>query len=68
MNHPDNPWKSTWLTRDYGHLSPSPFYYLDEPWKLGKGKSIDLKYRVALHVGTPEEANVEGIYKNWINS
>ena len=68
MNHPDNPWKSTWLTRDYGHMSPSPFYYLDEPWKLAKGNSIDLKYRVALHVGTPQEADIEGIYKQWLDS
>ena len=68
MNHPDNPWKSTWLTRDYGHLSPSPFYFLDEPWTLEKGKSIDLKYYVALHVGTPKEADISGIYKKWIKS
>jgi len=68
MNHPDNPWKSTWLTRDYGHLSPSPFYYLDEPWKLDKGKSIDLKYRVVLHVGTPKEADILGVYNQWLKS
>jgi len=67
MTHPDNPWKSTWLTRDYGHLSPSPFYFLDEPWKLAKGKSIDVKYRVAMHVGTPEEADIEGVYKQWLD-
>ncbi len=66
MTHPDNPWKSTWLTRDYGHLSPSPFYFLDKPWQLKKGNSIDLKYRVAVHVGTPEEADMDGIYKQWI--
>ena len=68
MNHPDNPWKSTWLTRDYGHLSPSPFYYLDEPWRMAKGKSIDLKYRVAMHVGTPAEADIQGIYEEWLNA
>jgi hypothetical protein len=66
MTHPDNPWKPTWLTRDYGHLSPSPFYYLNEPWKLAKGKSIDVKYKVVLHAGTPQEANMEEIYKQWI--
>lgn len=68
MNHPDNPWKSTWLTRDYGHLSPSPFYFLDEPWRLSKGKSIDLKYRVALHVGSPKKAQLNDIYKQWVDS
>lgn len=68
MTHPDNPWKSTWLTRDYGHLSPSPFYFLDEPWRLSNGKSIDLKYRVAIHVGTPKEADIHGIYEQWLAS
>lgn len=68
MNHPDNPWKSTWLTHDYGHLSPSPFYFLDEPWRLGKGKSIDLKYRVAVHVGNPKKADLNGVYQQWLDS
>lgn len=68
MTHPDNPWKSTWLTRDYGHLSPSPFYFQDKPWKLSKGESIELKYRVAVHVGTPKKADINGVYKQWIES
>jgi len=68
MTHPDNPWKSTWLTRDYGHLSPSPFYFLDEPWTLSKGKLIKLKYRVAIHVGTPKEADIDGIYDQWLEA
>ena len=50
----------------HGHLSPSPFYFQNEPWRLSKGKSIDLKYRVALHVGTPKEADMDGIYEQWL--
>ncbi len=68
MTHPGNPWKSTWLTRDYGHLSPSPFYFLDELWKMAKGKSINLKYRVVMHVGTPDEADMNGVYEQWLKS
>ena len=68
MTHPNNPWKPIWFTRDYGHLSPSPFSFLDEQWQLSKGKSIVLKYRVALHVGTPKEADIEGVYRQWIES
>lgn len=68
MTHPDNPWKSTWLTRDYGHLSPSPFYFLDEPWRLSKGKYVDLKYRVVIHVGTPKKADINGVYQQWVES
>lgn len=68
MTHPDNPWKPIWFTREYGHLSPSPFNFLDEPWRLRKGKSIELKYRVALHVGTPQEANLDGVYRQWLKT
>ena len=68
MTHPDNPWKAIWFTRDYGHLSPSPFNFLDAPWRLGKGKSIELKYRVALHVGSPKEADLDGVYRQWIKA
>ncbi len=68
MTHPDNPWKPIWFTREYGHLSPSPFYFLDQPWRLGKGKSIELKYRIALHVGSPNEADLDSVYRHWIES
>jgi hypothetical protein len=68
MTHPENPWRPIWFTRDYGHLSPSPFNFLDEPWQLGRGKSIELKYRVALHVGSPKEADLDGVYRHWLES
>ena len=67
MDHPDNPWSPcTWFTRDYGHLSPSPFAWQKKPWQLPKGKSIELKYRVVLHTGDPKEAGLDKIYKQWI--
>jgi hypothetical protein len=69
MNHPENPWKDCpWFTRDYGHLSPAPFNFLDRPWELAKGKSIRLRYRVVLHAGTPQEANLNQIYRDWLVS
>jgi hypothetical protein len=49
-------------------LSPSPFNFLDAPWRLEKGKSIELKYRVALHVGSPKEADLDGVYRQWIKA
>jgi hypothetical protein len=67
MDHPENPWAPCpWFTRDYGHLSPSPFAFLKQPWTLAKGKSIRLRYRVVLHAGTPKEANLDALYKKWI--
>jgi hypothetical protein len=68
MTHPDNPWKPIWFTREYGHLSPSPFNFLDAPWKLPQGESVALKYRVALHVGNPKEADMDGVYHDWLKT
>ena len=67
LDHPENPWNPCpWFTRDYGHLSPSPFAFLKEPWALEKGRSIRLRYRVALHVGTPKEAGLNDLYRKWL--
>jgi hypothetical protein len=69
MDHPENPWTPCpWFTRDYGHLSPSPFAFLKEPWTLPKGKSIRMRYRVVLHAGTPREAGLDRIYTAWTRS
>jgi hypothetical protein len=67
MDHPQNPWAPCpWFTRDYGHLSPSPFAFIKEPWTLAKGKSIRIRYRVALHAGTPKQAGLDDLYRKWI--
>lgn len=69
MDHPENPWKPCpWFTRDYGHLSPSPFNFLTEPWTLAAETSVRLRYRVVLHAGTPQEAGLDRIYREWIAS
>jgi len=68
MNDPRNPWKPCpWFTRDYGFISPSPFNFLTEPWKLAAGKSVELSYRVLLYVGDPREGDVQEIYKAWVS-
>ena len=69
MNHPDNfGGGRPWFTRDYGHLSPSPFNFLKKrkPWKLAKGEVLPLKYRVVIHTGTPKEAGLDAIFKEWV--
>ena len=67
MDHPDNPWTPCpWFTRDYGHLSPSPFNFLETPWEIAESKSIRLRYRVVLHAGDPQEAELDRIYKEWV--
>ena len=67
MDHPQNPWAPCpWFTRDYGHLSPSPFNFLDRPWEIKEGDLLRLRYRVVLHAGDPQEAQLDQIYKDWI--
>ena len=67
MDHPQNPWvPCPWCTRDYGHFSPSPFAFIKEPWTLAAGKSIRIRYRVALHAGTPKQAGLDDLYRQWI--
>lgn len=68
MNHPENfGGKCPWFTRDYGHLSPSPFNFRKKTTKIAKGKSFKLSYRVVLFAGTPQEANLDAVFKSWLN-
>ncbi len=67
MNHPDNfGGDCPWFTRDYGHLSPSPFNFQDKPWTIETGQQLVLKYRVVLFVGTPQDAGLDAVYKIWV--
>lgn len=67
FNHPDNfGGKCPWFTRDYGHLSPSPFNFLPAPWRLTRGATLSLRYCVVLHAGTPRQADLDGIYRQWV--
>ena len=66
MNHPDNPFQDCpWFTRDYGFISPTPFNFIEEPWRLPAGESVELKYRVVMYGGTAEEAGLKEIFKVW---
>jgi len=67
MNHPRNfGGDCPWFTRDYGHLSPSPLAFLEKPWTLAKGQTLELSYRVVLFAGTPEQAGLDSLYQRWI--
>lgn len=67
MNHPKNfGGKTLWLTRDYGHLSPQPFMFNKEPFRISKGETLELRYRIVLYAGTPKEAKLEALYEKWI--
>jgi hypothetical protein len=56
-----------WFTRDYGFMSPTPFNFLKEPWRLPEGKSVTMNYRVVAYTGTPREAGLEEIWLAFAN-
>jgi hypothetical protein len=67
MDHPSNPWAPCpWFTRDYGMISPMPFNWIEEPWRLPAGQSVRLRYRVALFGGDPKAAGMDELYGQWI--
>ena len=69
MNHPANfGGGCPWFTREYGHLSPSPFNFLPKPWKIARSESLELRYRVVLFAGTPAQAGLDGLYRSWVAS
>ena len=68
LQHPSSKWyPSPWFTRDYGFISPTP---LDFPANgkanvFRKGESINLRYRVLIHSGTTETANIDQWFKKY---
>ncbi len=66
MAHPENALAPLWFTREYGHLSPSPFNFLESPWRLAAGEQLRLRYRVAVHSGSPEKAGMDACYRSWV--
>ena len=67
MDHPENfNGSCPWFTRDYGHMSPQPFEFLKDPFRMGKGETLDLRYRIVLYTGTPDQARLDSLYDEWI--
>lgn len=65
LQHPSSRWyPSKWFTRDYGFMSPTPIWFVEDGGKteLKKGETIHLRYRVLVHGGTPEEAGISALF------
>ena len=63
-----NDWyPSPWFTRDCGFFSPTPMYWPenDENTVLKKGEKINLRYRVIVHSGDHEEADIAGEFEKY---
>jgi hypothetical protein len=70
MQHPSNPWyPSPWFTRDYGFYSPTPMYWPEngESTTFEKGESITLRYRVLVHKGDHNVADIAGQFRKYTN-
>lgn len=67
MDHPGNPWSPCpWFTRDYGFISPTPFFWLDDNgYRLPAGQSVRVRYRVCAIPGPIETPAVNRIYEKW---
>ena len=77
MDHKDNPrHPTTWHARDYGLCCANPFglsYFQKAPLGTGNmeikaGDSVTFKYRVYIHKGAPEEADVEQQYARYVGA
>ncbi|MDH6535558.1 hypothetical protein D0T51_09890 [Parabacteroides sp. 52] len=68
LQHSSNKWyPSPWFTRDYGFISPTPMYWPadDKMTVLKKGEIVSLRYRVLIHGGDSEQANISGLFEKY---
>jgi len=70
LQHPGNRWfPAKWFTRDYGFFSPTPMQWPEgDGTALPKGEPLTLKYRVVVHAGDTESADVAGLFNAYQES
>jgi hypothetical protein len=68
LQHPGNPdYPAPWFTRDYGFFSPTMLYWPsdDKATYLNKGDIITLRYRVLVHKGNTQAADIAGEFEKY---
>jgi Methane oxygenase PmoA len=72
LNHPDSfRYPTTWHVRDYGLFAANPFGWHDFGMKTGgdhtipAGQSITFRYRVILHEGKTDPANLTAAFQGY---
>jgi hypothetical protein len=67
LQNPKNRWyPSKWFTRDYGFFSPTPMNWLEgDKLNLAKGEKLTLEYRVIVHAGDSETANIARLFNQY---
>ena len=60
FDSPENIWyPSKWFTRDYGFFSPTNLNWKEGDFVINKSESITFNYRVIVHAGTSEQAEIK---------
>ncbi len=70
MQHPSDPWyPAPWFTRDYGFMSPTPMFWPQDSEEtfIKKGTVLILRYRVLVHAGNSDEADIAGQFEKYRN-
>lgn len=66
MQHPSNPgYPVGWMARDYGIFSPTNLDRLNESLNFRKGEKITLRYRVLIHTGDHQTADIAGQFEKY---
>ncbi|MHC4192316.1 MAG: DUF6807 family protein, partial [Planctomycetota bacterium] len=70
LQNPTNRWfPCKWFTRDYGFFSPTPMYWLEDGrLDLPKGQTLTLRYRVVVHAGDANTADIAAKFKQYKQS
>ena len=77
FDHPNNlRHPAMWHARDYGLLAANPFgehYFLKKKkgageYTIKKGQSLTLRYRLVIHEGNHEQANISELYNSFADS
>lgn len=65
--HPSSKWyPSPWFTRDYGFMSPTPFYWPENGFvEFEPGETIELRYRVLVHAGNLSANQIQSEFDAW---
>lgn len=67
FDHPANKWyPNKWFTRDYGFFSPTSLYWIgEEGVTFPAGEPVTFRYRVVVHAGNADDADIAGRYREW---
>lgn len=69
LNSPSNLWNpSKWFTRDYGFFSPTNMNFLEDGLSIKKSDSLTFAYRIIVHAGKLDHAEIQNLYEKWIEN